>query len=125
MSHAISWFEIPSADIQRATQFYETIFATQLFPMDMGELLMRVFPVEDMNTEISGAIVYGGDFHKPSSSDGVLIYLNANGRMDEILGRVPEAGGSVMVPKTQISPEHGYMAVILDTEGNRIGLHSA
>jgi predicted enzyme related to lactoylglutathione lyase len=125
MSHAISWFEIPSADIQRATQFYETIFATQLFPMDMGELLMRVFPVEDMNTEISGAIVHGGDFHKPSSSDGVLIYLNANGRMDEILGKVPEAGGEVMVPKTQISPEHGYMAVILDSEGNRIGLHSA
>jgi predicted enzyme related to lactoylglutathione lyase len=125
MSHAISWFEIPSADIQRATQFYETIFATQLFPMDMGELLMRVFPVEDMNTEISGAIVHGGDFHIPSSSDGVLMYLNANGRMDEILGKVPEAGGEVMVPKTQISPEHGYMAVILDSEGNRIGLHSA
>jgi predicted enzyme related to lactoylglutathione lyase len=45
--------------------------------------------------------------------------------MDEILGKVPEAGGEVMVPKTQISPEHGYMAVILDSEGNRIGLHSA
>lgn len=124
MKHAISWFEIPTQNIERAARFYETIFQIQLFPMDMPNLPMRVFPVEDMQNEVSGALVQSADFHFPSNSQGVLIYLNANGQLDAILERVAEAGGQVIVPRTEISPEHGYMAVFIDSEGNRIGLHS-
>jgi uncharacterized protein len=122
-SSAISWFEIPSADLDRATKFYETLFDVQLIAMDTPNLQMRTFPVTDMMNHISGAVVHSG-FHKPSGTDGVLIYLNGNPDVQHILDKVEAAGGKIMVPKTEISPEYGYMAVILDTEGNRIGLHS-
>ena len=123
MTSAISWFEIPSTDIARATKFYETIFGISLIPMDMEGIKMRMFPIDDPMTGIGGAIV-DGTFHKPSSTDGPLIYLNANPDVQKILDNVVKAGGTVVVPKTQITPEYGYMGVFIDSEGNRIGLHS-
>jgi uncharacterized protein len=122
--HAISWFEIPATDLQRAQLFYETIFQTSLIPMDLENFKMRMFPVEDMMNSIGGALIQAEDFYKPSATDGVLIYLNANPDVQNILDRVEAAGGKVVMPKTEISPEHGFMGVIVDTEGNRIGLHS-
>jgi predicted enzyme related to lactoylglutathione lyase len=124
MNHAISWFEIGTTDLDRATKFYETIFGISMIPMDLPNIKMRMFPLDDMVSGIGGALVYSGDFHKPSATDGPLIYLNGNPDVDNVLEKVEAAGGKVMVPKTEISPEYGYMAVILDTEGNRIGLHS-
>jgi len=121
--HAISWFEIPTADINRAQKFYETIFGISMITMDLPNIQMRMFPIEDpMN--IGGALVYNKDFYKPSSSDGPLIYLNGNPDVQNILDKVEGAGGQVVVPKTEISPDYGHMAVLLDTEGNRIALHS-
>lgn len=122
--NAISWFEIPTADLQRATQFYESIFQTKLVPLDLQDIQMRMFPLEDMMTQVGGALVYTKGFHNPSSSDGPLVYLNGNPDLQTVLDRVEAAGGKIMVPKTQISPEYGNMAVVIDTEGNRIGLHS-
>jgi uncharacterized protein len=122
--NAISWFEIPAVDLARAQQFYETIFGISLFPMDMEGIRMRMFPLKDMNTGVGGAVVESGGFHKPSATDGPLIYLNGNPDVQQVLDRVEAAGGSIVLPKTEISPEHGFMALILDTEGNRIGLHS-
>lgn len=124
MTNAISWFEIPSTDIERAQKFYEEIFHVKMQPMDMPSLKMRMFPIDDMMTGIGGAVVDSGGFHKPSLTEGPLIYLNGNPDVQVILDRTEAAGGKIMVPKTEISPEHGYMAVIMDTEGNRIGLHS-
>lgn len=124
MDNAISWFEIGTSDLDRATKFYETIFGVQLFAMDMPNIKMRMFPIDNMQTGIGGALVDSGGFHKPSATDGPLIYLNGNPDVQSILDKVEAAGGKVMLPKTEISPEYGYMAVILDTEGNRIGLHS-
>jgi predicted enzyme related to lactoylglutathione lyase len=124
MKSAISWFEIPSKDLDRATKFYEKIFDISLIPMDLPDIKMRMFPVEDQMTDIGGAIVYSDGFHKPSATDGPLIYLNGNPDVQKVLDKVEAAGGSIMVPKTEISPEYGFMAVIIDTEGNRIGLHS-
>lgn len=121
---AISWFEIPSTDIERGQKFYELILGVTLMNMDNPALKMRAFPVEDMSKDISGAVVSHEQFYRPSSDQGVLVYLNANPDVQLVLDRVVDAGGSILVPKTQISPEHGHMAVILDTEGNRIGLHS-
>ncbi|WP_199137781.1 VOC family protein [Pedobacter sp. ASV12] len=121
---AISWFEIPASDLDRATKFYETIMGIELIPMDMEGMKMRLFPVADMMNDIGGAIVDRGDFYSISSTDGVLIYLNGNPDVQQALDKVEAAGGKIVVPKTEISPEYGFMAVIIDTEGNRIGLHS-
>lgn len=124
MEHAISWFEIPATDLDRATTFYETIFGLKLNAFDTPNLKMRMFPIDNMMTGVGGAVVDSGGFHKPSATDGPLIYLNGNPDVQLILDKVEAAGGTIMVPKTQISPEFGYMAVILDTEGNRIAFHS-
>ena len=124
MTNAISWFEIPSTNLERATKFYETIFDVSLIPMDLPNIKMRMFPIDDPMTGIGGAVVDSGGFHKPSASNGPLIYLNGNPDVQKVLDKVEAAGGSTMVPKTEISPEYGFMAVIIDTEGNRIGLHS-
>jgi predicted enzyme related to lactoylglutathione lyase len=123
MKNAISWFEIPATDLNRATKFYEAIFAIKLSPLELPNIKMRMFPLEDM-TGVGGAVVDSGGFHKPSVTDGPLIYLNGNPDVQHILDKVEGAGGKIMVPKTVISPEYGDMAVIIDTEGNRIGLHS-
>ena len=124
MNNAISWFEIPTTDLNRAQQFYEALFGITMIPLDTPNLKMRMFPIDDMMTGVGGAIVYSGDFYTPSASAGPLIYLNANPDLQQVLDKVEAAGGKILVPKTQISPEYGYMAVILDTEGNRIALHS-
>ena len=122
--NAISWFEIPTTDLDRAQKFYETIFSTSLIPLDLQNLRMRMFPIENQMSGIGGALCHNKDFYKPSPTDGPLLYLNGNPDVQNVLDRVEGAGGKVLVPKTQISPEYGYMAVIIDTEGNRIALHS-
>ncbi|HXS57920.1 MAG TPA: VOC family protein [Hanamia sp.] len=122
--NAISWFEIPTSDLDRAVKFYETIFNTTLIPMDNDHIKMRMFPTEDPMTGIGGALVYNESFYKPSATDGPLIYLNGNPDVQNILDKIEAAGGKIEVPKTVISPEYGDMAIFIDTEGNRIGLHS-
>ena len=124
MQNAISWFEIPTTDINRAQKFYETIFSITMMPMDMPNIKMRMFPLDDMMTQVGGALVDSGGFHKASVTDGPLIYLNGNPDVQHVLDKVVEAGGSIMVPKTEISPDYGFMAVFIDTEGNRVALHS-
>ena len=124
MNNAISWFEIPSTDLNRAQKFYETIFDITLIPLDTPNIKMRMFPIDDMMTGVGGAIVDSGGFHIPSATDGPLIYLNGNPDVQFVLDKIEAAGGKVIVPKTEISPEHGYMAVFIDSEGNRIALHS-
>lgn len=124
MKNAISWFEIPATDLERATTFYETIFQIKMIPLDLPSIRMRMFPLEDMLTQVGGTLIDSGGYHVPSESKGPLIYLNANPDVQIVLDRIEAAGGKILVPKTQISPEYGYMGVFLDTEGNRIALHS-
>lgn len=124
MQNAISWFEIPATDLERAQKFYETIFAIVMIPMDMPDMRMRMFPIDDMMTGIGGALVESNGFHKSSATDGPLIYLNANPDLQLVLDKIEIAGGKITMPKTEISPEHGFMAVFEDTEGNRMALHS-
>jgi predicted enzyme related to lactoylglutathione lyase len=122
--HAISWFEIPTTDLDRAQKFYETIFGTTLIPLDLQNIKMRMFPMENQMSGIGGALCYNKEFYKPSATEGPLIYLNGNPDVQNILDKIEAAGGKILVPKTQISPEYGHMAVLIDTEGNRIALHS-
>jgi len=122
--NAISWFEIPAIDLNRAQKFYETIFNIQMVPLDTPNFQMRMFPIEDMVNGIGGAISKAEGFYQPSATDGTLVYLNANPDIQNVLDKIEAAGGKIIVPKTQISPEYGYMAVFIDTEGNRVALHS-
>lgn len=121
--HAISWFEIPTLDISRAQKFYESIFNIQMTVLDLANISMRMFPVEDQ-MNVGGALVFNKEFYKPSATEGPLLYLNGNPDVQIILDRIEAAGGKIIIPKTEISPEYGYMAVFTDTEGNRIALHS-
>lgn len=124
MNNAISWFEIPTTNISRAQKFYETIFGCTMVAIDLPNIKMRMFPLEDMQNDVGGALVDSGGFHKPSLTEGPLIYLNANPDVQLILDKVVAAGGSIMVPKTAISEAFGFMGVFIDTEGNRMALHS-
>lgn len=121
--NAISWFEIPVADLSRAKAFYEAIFEFSMIPMDLPNLKMCMFPIENM-MGVGGALIDSGGYHIPSATEGTLIYLNANPDVQLVLNRIEAAGGKILVPKTEITPEYGYMAVFLDSEGNRIALHS-
>jgi predicted enzyme related to lactoylglutathione lyase len=120
--NALNWFEISVKDIKRATKFYETIFGIKLISSDMMGMQMASFPYEDMNGKVSGALVQSPQ-HKPST-EGAVIYLNGNPDLAGALGKVEAAGGKVAMPKTAISPEIGFMAFFIDSEGNRVGLHS-
>lgn len=94
-----------------------------MIPLEMDSFKMRMFPLENM-MGVGGALMHSPDFYKSSPSDGVLIYLNANPDVQNVLDKIEAAGGKIVVPKTQISPEHGFMAVFTDTENNRVALHS-
>jgi uncharacterized protein len=114
----ISWFEIPTSDFPRAIRFYETIFASPLQHLaDWPNL--AIFPYQ--RPGVSGALAIG-EGHRPSP-DGVVIYLVCDGRIDEVLGRVAGAGGKIVEPKNHL-PGVGWVAQILDSEGNRVGLHA-
>src|SRR2546423_1636865 len=120
MKNMLNWFEIPAADFERAVKFYETIFGFKIQPMDFGGVKMAFFPADE--GKVSGELCAGPDY-KPSM-DGSLIYLNANPDLAEVQAKIEGAGGKVLLPKRQISPEYGYMALFSDSEGNRMALHS-
>ncbi|MBS4063422.1 MAG: VOC family protein [Chitinophagaceae bacterium] len=124
MDNAISWFEIPATDIDRAQRFYEAVFQIQMINMDFGTTKMRAFPLDDPMKGIGGTIIDTGGFHKPSATDGPVLYLNGNPDVQIFLDRAAAAGGQVLVPKTKISDEYGYMGFIIDSEGNRVAFHS-
>ncbi|MFN8206003.1 MAG: VOC family protein [Bacteroidales bacterium] len=123
--NVVGWFEIPVLNMDRAIRFYETVFGFKLEKMQMGDQLMAWFPaVEGDGPGTAGALVYEPGNMRPSP-DGVLVYFTAHsGNLDKELGRVEEAGGVILVPKTLISKEYGNYGLVLDSEGNRIGIHS-
>ncbi len=120
MKNAINWFEIFVADMPRAKKFYEQSFNCALVEENFGGEPIAMFPFDRMGG-VGGSLTKSGRA-KPSG-EGALLYLNAGDDLDGILARVPRAGGKVVTPRTAIPPA-GSMAVILDSEGNRVGLHS-
>lgn len=121
MKNAIHWFDLPATDIERAVKFYNTILEVSMVPQDGMGGKTAFFPY-DAPFAVGGAITTG-DWYKPSDAAGALIYLNGGDDLSPVLGRVEGAGGKVIVPKTSIG-EFGAIAVFIDTEGNRVGLHS-
>jgi len=88
-------------------------------------LQMRMFPVDDPTDPhaVSGALSNAPEFYTPAAV-GTMVYLNANPDVQLVLDKIEAAGGSIVVPKTLISDQIGHMAVFIDTEGNRVALHS-
>ncbi len=120
MNNLINWFEIPAADFTRAVSFYGAILGVGIEEKEMFGTKMGFFPTD--GTNVSGAIVQG-EGYKPST-DGVLAYLNGGNDLQTVLDRVEANNGQVIVTKTQISPEMGYFGMFIDTEGNKMAVHS-
>jgi predicted enzyme related to lactoylglutathione lyase len=122
-SNAVGWFEIPVSNMERAIKFYESVFNYKLERHQMGELDMAWFPFGDV-PGAPGSLVYHKEFYKPSTS-GILIYFTCHsGDLANELSKVESAGGKVLMPKKLISDDVGHMALCVDTEGNKIALHS-
>lgn len=123
----VSWFEIPVLDMDRAKTFYETVFQIPISIHQMGEVLMGWFPPAEENNApgVSGTLIQYEKAYTPSKTEGVLIYFNSqSGDISEELSRIEEAGGTIIQEKTLIAEEIGYMALFVDTEGNRIALYN-
>lgn len=122
----VGWFEIPVMDMERAVTFYNEIFQIEISIHKLDNLVMGWFPFADDPEAkgASGSLVYNEESYRPST-DGTLVYFTSRkGDINDELSRIEQAGGKILQSKTQISEDHGYMALILDTEGNRIALHS-
>ena len=123
-ANMVGWFEIPVSDMKRARAFYEKVFGIRIMVEQFGDTLMGWFPFTQ-NLEAKGAggaLVQNKKFYKPSS-DGTLVYFSSP-EINEELQRVKDSGGQLLQEKTLIRDDIGYMALFLDTEGNRIALHS-
>ena len=120
LKNAINWFEIPALDFDRAVRFYGEIYGREMPTRDMGHLKMAFFSHEQ--GQVGGTVV-SGDGYQPSKN-GPKLYLNCGADLLTVLDRVEAAGGTVVMGKTAISPEVGFFAIIDDTEGNRVYLHS-
>ncbi|MBV7326958.1 VOC family protein [Chloroflexi bacterium TSY] len=120
MKNFVSIFEIPATEISRAVDFYQTILDIKIEKMDFPGMQMGLFPSEG---QMTFGVIIQGEGYKPSAN-GVTIYLNGGDNLQVILDKVEKKGGKIVVPKTLHADESGYFAMFIDTEGNRIGLHS-
>ena len=120
MQSFVAIFEIPATDVSRAVNFYQGIFDMKIETMEFPGMEMGLFPSED---QVSFGVIVKGEGYTPSA-EGVTIYLNAGENLQVVLDKVEKNGGKILVPKTLHADESGYFAMFLDTEGNKLGLHS-
>ncbi len=120
MKTPITWFELPATDLARAQAFYETVLSTSLRTELFTGMPMALFPYAEGG--VGGALVQDARYRP--SRDGAVVYLDTGGALDACLARVAGAGGKVVMPRTDIGPP-GFIALIEDSEGNRVGLHMA
>ena len=120
MNSLISIVEIPVIDFERAVKFYQDVLEVSIEKVDMGGNTMGVLPNEE---ETVNVVLVKGDDYKPTT-EGAVLYLHAGNDLQLTIDRVVQNGGQVIVPKTEITPEMGYFALFIDTEGNKLGLHS-
>ncbi len=118
----VGWFEIPVTNMDRAKAFYEKVFNIKISVHDLGGLQMGWFPNRPGKKGATGSLVQH-EMYTPSATDGPLLYFTCPDLAIE-LGRVNAAEGEILRPKTEIGGGHGFMALVKDTEGNRIALHS-
>lgn len=117
MTKLISWVEIPTVDFYRAVDFYQHLLQTELKARDYGEEKMACLPGDE------GSIIYSPGYEP--SAQGSIISFTSPEELDKSLRKAVKAGGTIVKDKTKIEAEgRGYFALLLDTEGNRIGLYS-
>ena len=121
MKNAVAWVEIPASEMDRAKSFYESILDVEMVDLELPDLEMSMFPVEE--TGVGAALCKHDNFYYPSH-EGPLVYFSANPDLQQVLDRIEGAGGKIIQNKTQISDEYGFMAIFEDSEGNRVALHS-
>ena len=123
MKNAISWFEIPCAQLDPAQSFYETVLDCRLRREAMGPSNGAVFPYDLQADGVGGALMCGPT--APAlGAGGTLVYLDASPSLDAALARVWAAGGQVVLPRQALPPGMGFFAHISDLDGNRVGLHA-
>lgn len=118
-NNAVTWFEIPVSDMDRARGFYENVLASKLIPYPGGEPCF-IFPTQQNG--VAGCIVQRAEM-KPAA-EGTIIFLNADGKLNAAVERAKSTGSKVLVPRTEIPGGFGFFACITDSEGNHVGLHS-
>ncbi len=118
MNNAINWFEIPAVNLDRAVTFYDAILGHPLRRGEFNHIPHGFFAADEQ--AVAGAVVLVPEYQP--SINGAVVYLNAGFDLDGILSRVAAAGGKVVMPKMDIAPQ-GFIAQIVDTEGNKVGLH--
>jgi len=118
--NAVNWFEIAVSDLDRAKKFYESVFKTDLQYLEMGETKMYMFAGNPQDAGATGCI-FKADSVQPSAA-GSTVYFASEDVNNEV-SRVEANGGTVIFPKTSIG-EFGFIAQVMDTEGNRLGIHS-
>ncbi|TAF31530.1 MAG: VOC family protein [Cytophagales bacterium] len=118
-TNPVGWFDLQVANLERAKQFYETVFNVKLvdLPLEWGR--QSLFPFNPTSPNISGALVEKPDM-QPSAS--TIIYFETENCVTEEQ-RIEEAGGKVVQPKMNIG-EFGFVSIFIDSEGNTVGLHS-
>lgn len=116
----VGWFEIPVTDMDRAKAFYQTLLGLELHDLTLANgLQMALFPENEQGG--GGALACYPDFYQPGTQ-GPLLYLQCPDGVGATLERAIDLKARIQVPQSQISEERGYMAVLLDSEGNRIAL---
>ena len=119
--NAVSWFEIPVRDLDRAQRCYQTLLGTTLRREAMGGEQLAVFPADE---EGAAGCLHLGSTPVAPSREGTRVYLDASPSIDAALGRAGAAGGRVVTPKVALPPGMGYFAHVEDSEGNVVGLHA-
>lgn len=119
--NTVGWFEIPVKDMDRAIAFYEKVFDFKITLQNFGGVKMGWFPSNGDVYGATGTLILD-DNYEPRDN-GTLVYFSCDDVQNQ-LDNIPAAGGKITKEKTEISPSHGNMAVFIDSEGNRIALHS-
>jgi predicted enzyme related to lactoylglutathione lyase len=124
-TNILTWFEIPVSNIDRAKTFYETILDIEMIKRTDGNDEAAFFPYNPNIVQATSGRVTGvlskTDKNSPSG-DGTLVYINASPDIQIVLDKVEPAGGKIIANKIRIPA--GFIAVVMDTEGNKVGLHA-
>ncbi len=120
MSNRTVWVDIPVIDLDRAIAFYSAVLGEPVTKEGGPGFAFGLLPHAE--GEAAGCLYLPGEENAPSRT-GPLVYLNAEGRLPAAAEAAVTQGGQLLQPVHPMGP-HGYRAIVLDTEGNRIALHA-